>query len=175
MSVLRTARSFFLAAALFGSANALAADSAAPAAPAPPPSAAAVTAADAILGDLGIKQSIALIVPEMMTQLERTVTSTRPEIKDSLRQTLRMIQPEFDKRAEQMYTQAAALLASQMSEKELQDVAAFFDSPVGKKYIAAQPVFLEKFAALARPWREQLSMDIMTRAREEMKKKGIEL
>jgi uncharacterized protein len=175
LSVLRTARSFLLVAALFGSAGALAADSTAPAATAAPPSAAAVTAADAILGDLGIKQSIALVVPEMLTQLERNVTRTRPEIRDSLRQTLRMIQPEFDKRAEQMYTQAAVLLASQMSGKELQDVAAFFGSPVGKKYLAAQPVFLQKFAALVQPWRDQLSMDIMIRTREEMKKKGIEL
>ena len=109
-----------------------------------------------------------------MTQLERTVTSTRPEIKDSLRETLRAIQPEFDKSAQKMYTQAAVLLASQMSEKDLQDVAAFFASPAGKNYLTAEPVFLQKFAALAQPWREQLSTDIMARAREEMKKKGID-
>ena len=123
---------------------------------------------------MGIKQSIALIVPAMMSQLERTVTSTRPEIKDSLRETLHAIQPEFDKSAQQMYAQAAALLASQMSEKELQDVAAFFDSPSGKKYLTTEPVFLQKFAAVAGPWREQMSTDIMARAREEMKKKGID-
>ena len=118
--------------------------------------------------------SIALIVPEMMTQLERTVTSTRPEIKDSLRETLRTIQPEFDRSAQEMYTKAASLLASQMSEKDIQDVAAFFGSPAGKSYLTAEPSFLQKFAALAQPWREQLSTDIMARAREEMKKKGID-
>jgi hypothetical protein len=175
LSVARTARSFLLIAALSASASVLAADSTPPTAAPATPSAAAVTAADGILADIGIKRSIALIVPEMLTELERNVTTTRPEIKDSLRQTLRVIQPEFDKRAEQIYTQAAVLLASQMSDKELQDVAAFFGSPAGKKYIAVQPVFLQKLAALAQPWREQLSTDIMTRAREEMKKKGIEL
>jgi uncharacterized protein len=172
LSVVRTAKGLFLAATLFASAGAFAADSAAPAAP--PPSPAAISAADAILGEIGIKQSIAFIVPGMMSQLERTVTNTRPEIKDSLRQTLHAIQPEFDKSAQKMYTQAAELLASQMSEKELQDVAAFFDSPSGKKYLTAEPVFLQKFAALAGPWREQLSTDMMARAREEMKKKGID-
>jgi hypothetical protein len=133
-----------------------------------------VAAADTILGDIGVKQQIALIVPGMLTQLERTVTSTRPEIKDSLRETLRSIQPDFDKSAQQMYSQAAALLASQLSEKELEEVAAFFGSAAGKKYLTAEPVFLQKFAALVGPWREQMSADMMTRAREEMKKKGIE-
>jgi uncharacterized protein len=173
LSVVRTAKGLFLVAALFISAGAFAAEPAAPAA-SPPPSPAALTAADSILAEMGIKQSIALIVPGMLPQLEHTVTSTRPEIKDSLRETLRAIQPGFDKSAQQLYTQTAELLASQMSEKELQDVAAFLNSPSGKKYLAAEPVFMQKFAAIAGPWREQVSTDMMTQAREAMKKKGID-
>ena len=173
MSVVRTTKGLFLVTALFISAGAFAAEFAAPAA-SPAPSPAAVAAADSILADMGVKQSIALIVPGMLSQLERTVTTTRPEIKDSLRETLRAIQPGFDKSAQQLYTQAAELLASQMSEKELQDVAAFLNSPPGKKYLAAEPVFMQKFAAIAGPWREQVSTDMMTQAREAMKKKGID-
>jgi uncharacterized protein len=172
LSVIRTAIGVLFGAALFAGSSAFAAESPAPAA-LPPPSPAAITAADAILNEIGVKQSIALIVPGMMTQLERNVTSTRPEIRDSLRQTLQAIQPEFDKGAQRMYTEGAELLASQMSEKELQDVAAFFGSPAGKKYLSAEPVFIQKFAALVGPWRDQMSTDMMTRTREEMKKKGI--
>jgi hypothetical protein len=160
-----------LGAAISAGSAAFAAESATPAAP--PPSPAAIAAADAILGEIGVKESIALIVPGMMTQLERNVTSTRPEIRDSLRQTLKAMQPEFDKGAQRMYTEGAELLASQMSEKELQDAAAFFGSPSGKKYLSTEPVFLQKFAAVVAPWRDQMSTDMMTRAREEMKKKGI--
>jgi hypothetical protein len=154
-----------------------AAPAAAPAAPAAAPaapSAAAVAAADKILGDIGIKQSIALVVPGMMAELESNVTRTRPEIKDSLRATLKGIQPEFDKTSMQVYDEAATLLASQMSEKEIVEVAAFFDSPTGKKYVAMEPVFLQKLSDVAAPWREKISTDILTRARQEMKKKGID-
>lgn len=174
MFVARTAKSLLFAAAVLVSATALAADATAPAAPSPQLSPAAIAAADQVLGDIGIKQSLQLIVPSMLTELERNVTNTRPEIKDSLRQTLRTIQPEFDKSALQMFNKAAVMLASQMSEKEIQEVAAFFDSPAGKKYLAAEPAFLQKFSAIADPWRQQLSTDILTRAREEMKKKGVE-
>ena len=148
----------------------LRAPAAAPAAPSP----AAVAAADRILGDIGVKQSIALVVPGMMAELEANVTRTRPEIKDSLRATLKAIQPEFDATAKQTYDQAATLLASEMSEKEITDVAAFFDSPSGKKYVSVTPVFLQRLADVTAPWRDKLSTDIVTRARQEMKKKGVD-
>ena len=69
---------------------------------------------------------------------------------------------------------AAVLLASQMSEKEAIDIAAFFASPTGKKYLSVEPVFIQKFGAIADPWRQQLSQDIIERARAEMKKKGVD-
>ena len=152
----------------------------APAVPAPAaavpagPSSAAVAAADKILGDIGLKQSIAIVVPGMMAELETNVTRTRPEIRDSLRATLKAIQPEFDQTAKQTYDQAATLLASQMSEKEIAEVAAFFESPAGKKYVQVTPIFLQKLSDVTGAWREKLSTDILVRARQEMKKKGIE-
>ncbi|HKI14197.1 MAG TPA: DUF2059 domain-containing protein [Roseiarcus sp.] len=159
------------------SVTAMAADTSPPAAPAAapsPPSPAAIAAADTILADVGIKQSVALVVPAMMTELEQNVTKTRPEIRDSLRETLKAIKPEFDKTAEQTYNTAATLLAQQMTEKEIVDVAAFFESPAGKKYLAVEPVFRQKFSSVAVPWQDKLSTDILVRAREEMRKKGIE-
>jgi hypothetical protein len=151
------------------------------AAPAPPAageppviSPAAIAAADTVLNDIGIKQSIALVVPGMLTELETNVTRTRPEIKESLRQTLRAIQPEFDKTAQETFDSAATLLASQMSEKEIVELAAFFESPVGKKYVAMEPVFLRQLSEVVAPWREKLSTDILVRARQEMKKKGVD-
>jgi uncharacterized protein len=145
-------------------------------APAPPaaPSPAALIAADKILSIIGLKQSIAIVVPGMMAELETNVTRTRPEIRDSLRVTLKAIQPEFDKTAKQTYNEAANLLASQMSEQDITQVAAFFDSPAGKKYVEVTPVFLQNLGDVTGAWREKLSTDILVRARQEMKKKGVD-
>ena len=106
----------FMFAAL--SVSARAADTTPPAAPAPAPPAAtpaapaapspaALAAADKILNTIGLKQSIAIVVPGMMAELETNVTRTRPEIKDLLRATLKAIQPEFDQTAKQTYSEAA--------------------------------------------------------------------
>ena len=171
---------FFMFAAL--SVSAKAADTTPPAppprprapAPAAPPSPAAIAAADKILNTIGLKQSIAIVVPGMMAELETNVTRTRPEIRDSLRATLKAIQPEFDQTAKQTYAQAESLLASQMSEQDITEVAAFFDSPAGKKYVEVTPVFLQKLPDVTGAWREKLSTDILERARAEMKKKGVD-
>jgi hypothetical protein len=172
----------FMFAAL--SVSAKAADTTPPATPAPPaapaaaapaaPSPAAIAAADTILGIIGLKQSIALVVPGMMGELETNVTRTRPEIKDSLRATLKTIQPEFDQTARETYVQAESLLASQMSEQDITQVAAFFDSPAGKKYVQVTPVFLQNLGDVTGAWREKLSTDILLRARAAMKKKGVD-
>jgi uncharacterized protein len=161
--------------------SARAADTTAPAAPAAPaatapaaPSVASIAAADKILGTIGLKQSIAIVVPGMMQELETNVTRTRPEIRDSLRATLKTIQPEFDQTARETYVQAESILASQMSEQEITQVAAFFDSPAGKKYIAVTPVFVQNLSDVTGAWREKLSTDILERARAEMKKKGVD-
>ena len=166
------------------SVSAKAADTTPPATPATPaapaatgpaaPSAASIAAADTILGTIGLKQSIAIVVPGMMQELETNVTRTRPEIRDSLRATLKAIQPEFDQTAKQTYSEAASLLASQMPEKDIIDVAAFFDSPAGKKYVEVTPIFLQKLSDVTGAWREKLSTDILARARDDMKKKGID-
>ncbi len=140
----------------------------------PPPSPAAIAAADQLLIDMGVKQSIAKTVPSMMSELETNVTNTRPEIRDSLRQTLLAIKPDFDKSAQLMYEKVEALLALALSEKEIVDIAAFFESPTGKKYLALQPVFFQQLQEQLGPWQQSLSTDIVTKAREEMKKKGVE-
>ena len=124
-----------------------AATHAAPARPSP----AAIAAADKILNTIGLKQSIAIVVPGMMLELETNVTRTRPEIRDLLRATLKAIQPEFDETAKQTYSQAEGLLASQMSEQDITQVAAFFDSPAGKKYVEVTPVFFRTLATSPAP------------------------
>ncbi|MGO4870723.1 MAG: DUF2059 domain-containing protein [Roseiarcus sp.] len=136
------------------------------------PTPAALNYANQILVDVGIKPSLDMMVPEMLSGLDRNITATRPELKDSLRATLVAIEPEFVKSEQGIVAESAKFLASRMTEQELKDTVTFFDTPSGKKYLATQPVLVQQVGQLARAWREQLSTDILARAHEEMKKKG---
>jgi hypothetical protein len=138
------------------------------------PTPAQISAAMTILSSIGMKKSFDDIVPGMMVELENQVGSTRPELKDTLHAVIVAILPEFAKTETDVLNQGATILAGEMTEQELKDTAAFFDSPTGKKYFATMPVFSQQFIPIAQQWRQKLSTDILTRAREEMKKKGID-
>jgi hypothetical protein len=158
--------------ALLGAALALAISSVGARADEPTP--AALNYANQIFVDIGMKASIDQVVPGMLAQLERNVTSTRPELKDSLHETVLAIEPEFIKTEQGVMADSVKFLASKMTEQELKETLAFYESPAGKKYVALEPSVVQEVGNLARAWRQQLSTDILTRAREEMKKKGFD-
>lgn len=168
----RTVSALIVSAALFAAFPAVAAEAVAPA-PAGV-SAAADAASDQILSAMGIKRTLELIIPSMMTEFEQNVATTRPDLREPLRQTLQTMKPTYDKQALDIYVQAKGLLASMMTEKELVDASSFFTSASGRKFLEAEPLFFQKFNDLMAPWRQNVSTDIVTQARAELKKKGLE-
>jgi uncharacterized protein len=163
-----TLKSLFAAALLVvGGAIAAEADDA-------PPSQAALQSARTVILASGMGRSFDVVVPQMFGELERTITQTRPEVKDSLHATLLALVPEFNRTELDVINAASVVLAKKMSEQELKDTADFFNSPSGKKYVAAEPAAFAEIVAIVQSWREKLSTDVLTRAREEMKKKGVD-
>jgi hypothetical protein len=119
-----------------------------------------------------MERSFAPMVPQLMGQIVPMVTRTRPELGPDLTAVLDQLKPEFVKDGDQMTDLAAHIYAQQMSEQELKDTAAFFNSPVGKKYVEVQPAMLDQLVVAMQSWTQKLSSVMMTRIREEMVKKG---
>jgi len=147
---------------------------AAPAAPASPPapSAAALAYGATILNDVGMKPSLDRIVPGMLAELQREVLSTRPELKEPLAAAVATITPEFVKSEQEIVDSSAKFLGQTMTEDELKQVAAFYESPVGKKFQGVQTELAARIAAVAARWRQELSTAMLARVHEEMKKSG---
>jgi 2-oxoglutarate dehydrogenase complex dehydrogenase (E1) component-like enzyme len=57
-------------------------------------------------------------------------------------------------------------------EQALKDTAAFFRSEAGKAYVAMQPRVIDQMMISLEAWNRQMSEDLMTRVREEMRKRG---
>jgi hypothetical protein len=136
------------------------------------PTPAALDSARTIITAWGMVKSFDVVVPQMMDQLEHDVVKTRPELKDSLHATLTALKPEFAKSEQDFITASAQTLAKLMTEQELKDTATFFLTPSGKKYIETEPAAITQIVTGVQNWRGQLSVDVLKRAREEMKKKG---
>ena len=108
----------------------------------------------------------------MFAQLQHEVLATHPELKDPLAQAVQTVSPDFVKSEQIVLDDLAKFLAAQMTEQELKDTAAFFESSSGKKFANAQGALSVYVPKLAGGWRDELSTDILARVHAELKKTG---
>jgi len=138
------------------------------------PSANALALAGRLMAEIGLRGSMDVVVPNMLTELQAHVLQTHPEAEGAIHDVIFALAPEFGKTEQGAIDAVATSLATHMSEQALAASVAFFDGPNGKEYIKAQPFMLQDMNAALRAWREQISVSMVTRAREELKKKGID-
>lgn len=148
---------------------------ASPPAASPPVSPAQLQLARSLIVSSGISRSFDSIIPQIMAQISVNLTRTRPELNAEVKGVLDQLLPEFLKQSQEIIDNAAQIAATTMSEQELKDVVAFFNTPSGKKYVEAQPVMLDRLMVTMEAWTQKISQDMITRIRAEMKKRGKEL
>ena len=111
-------------------------------------------------------------LPQLQEQIPAIITRTRPELSKDLTAVLAQLQPEFAKKGGEMIDIAARIYARRLSEEDLKATAAFFDSPAGKNYVAAQPLMLDELVLAMQAWTQETSSFMMKRVQQEMEKKG---
>jgi hypothetical protein len=145
-----------------------------PAARAAPAAAQLALARDVVINS-GIASSFQVVIPQYLDQIGVTLSRTRPEVVADLNLVLANIKPDFDKKADEMIDTAARLYAERLSQKELEDTANFFKSASGRKYVGSQPILMNDMFVAMQAWSQKISVDMMSRVRDEMRKKGHEL
>jgi hypothetical protein len=110
----------------------------------------------------------------LLNQLQQ-MNVTRPEIRQDLEQVVAILRPEVDQKKQEMIDSTARIFTTRMTEAELKEVAAFYKSPVGQKYVLIQPGVLDDVVRDLSIWSQRTSEFIMDRARQEMSKRGHQL
>ena len=131
-----------------------------------------LAAARALVIASGMSRSFTVIIPQFVNQIGSSLTETRPELTEDLKAVFEQLRPEFEKQADEMTDIAGQIFANHMSEADLTAASAFFSSAAGKQYVAAQPAILSDLVTAMQGWQGKISTNMMTRVREEMKKKG---
>jgi uncharacterized protein len=85
------------------------------------------------------------------------------------------LRPELEQQKQHMINASARIFASRMSEQELRDIANFFKSHAGLKYVQTQPIILDDIVKELADWTRTMSEYVMVRARAEMSKRGHQL
>lgn len=150
-----------------------------PAPPTPTPAAAPAPALGAnhlalareVMLNSGIARSFDSIIPAFADQIKQQ-TVTRPDLGKDLDAVLVSLAPEMELQKQRMLDTAARIYATKLAEPELQEIAAFFRSPAGKRYVDSQPQVLDEMVQAMQTWTQDVSEYVMVRVRAEMGKRG---
>jgi hypothetical protein len=138
------------------------------------PSASHLALAREVAISSGMTRSFEAMTEPLLVQLQQ-MNVTRPEIKKDLEEVVALLRPELELHKQKMVSNAARAFANRLTEAELKDIAAFYKSPAGVKYVQTQPLILDDIVRDLAVWSQNTSEYIMTRARAEMAKRGHQL
>ena len=133
-----------------------------------------IKAAREVVVSSGLSQSIDSIYGEFIAGVRETY-ATRPEIKKDMEEVLTALKAESDLRRDEMVDSSARIFANKMTEADLKEIAAFFNSPVGQRYNSYRTQALDEIFALMQPWSTATSNRLFDLFRAEMRKRGHQL
>jgi hypothetical protein len=128
--------------------------------------------ARAVIDFTGAGSSFDSIVPQILADARSLVIRNQPALQSDLDAVIPELDREFQKRRDDLLNDIARTYAETFSEDELKQIAAFYQSAVGKKLTQATPKVLEASYLKARSWGQAVSSEVMERLREEMQKRG---
>src|SRR5690606_30529605 len=123
----------------------------------------------------GARKSFDNVIPKLLTDARNNVLRTRPTLQADLDLAAVEVAKKMAAADEELVNSIAVVYAQKFTEAELKEIAAFYQSPAGKKMVAELPNVLQESYKHMQEWTRKMSVDVMTNLRAEMKKKGHDL
>ena len=120
----------------------------------------------------GVKAIFAPLVRGVVQKTKDTVMQTNFMWGKDLNEIAAQIEKEYQPRGDEIVDATARYYASHFTEAELKQILAFYQSPVGQKMLVDEPRALDESMAYAGSWGDNLSIEVMSKLRAEMKKRG---
>jgi uncharacterized protein len=151
------------------------APSAAAPAPAAQISASHLAVAKEVVVGSGLSRTFEGMAPQIADQIRAGYSRTRPEIIKDMEEALKPIIVDLNRQSEQMINASARLYAQRIPEAELKEIAAFFKSASGQKYVNSQADVLNDLFTEMQVFSQTLGNVMMDRLREDLRKKNIQI
>jgi len=142
--------------------------------PAQPPqvSPAQLALAKQIVEIKGVKGMFVPLVRGVVTKTKDSALQTNFMWAKDINEIAANIEKDFEPRVNELVDATARFYASHFTEAELKTILAFYQSPLGQKMLVDEPKALDQSMAFAGSWGDDLSVDVMSKLRAEMKKRG---
>lgn len=127
-------------------------------------------AARAAISALGLTNQFDNILPTIADNQKRELILTYPNLEKEISETVDSNALSLAPRRADLEREAALVYAKSFSTEELKEIAAFYSSDVGKKFIKDGPVALREMAKAADIWASGIARDLSKQTNEQMLK-----
>jgi hypothetical protein len=139
------------------------------------PSPAEIAVARKLIDLKGVNNIFDPLLVGIIEKTKYTFLQTNPMLSNDLNAVAAQLRQELQPQLEQLKADAAKRYASHFTESELNQVYAFYSSPLGTKLIRAEPQILDESVKDASDWATKMADEVMAKMRAEMRKRGHEL
>lgn len=139
------------------------------------PSPDGIAAAKELMTITGADKNMDIMMANMIPQFAAIQKQQRPDQAAAIDEVFASLSTRMMARKQEMLDLIAPLYAERFSADELKQVIAFFKSPTGVKFVAAQPDILQRSMLIGQQWGQRIGAEIDAEVRRELKKKGIDL
>jgi hypothetical protein len=115
------------------------------------------------------------IVSGVVETVKNVFVPTNPNLGNELNEVATKLRKDYESKRVELLNEVARVYAERFSEQELKALVAFYKSPLGRKMAMEEPAIIDESMRRAQTWGDALSGEVMSRFREEMKKKGHDL
>jgi hypothetical protein len=115
------------------------------------------------------------IVSGVIEFVKNTFVPTNPQLSGELNEVAVKLRKDYDAKRAELLNEVATVYARKFTEAELKELVAFYKSPTGKKMATEEPVAIDEGLKRAQSWADAFSAEVMSKFRDEMKKKGHDL
>jgi len=112
------------------------------------------------------------LLPTIMQALKPAFVQGSPEKEKDFDAILPAINAVAARRVNELAEALAVIYASNFSVAEIHDIAAFYQSPTGQKFLVQQPVIARESLVAGQKWAQTLSSELGEAIAEELRKRG---
>ncbi len=120
----------------------------------------------------GVKAMFAPLVHGVIKKTTDAVLQTNLMWGKDINDITAQMEKDYQPRGQEIVDATARFYASHFTEAELKQILGFYQSPVGQKMLVDEPRALDESMGYAGNWGDNLSIEVMSKLRAEMKKRG---
>jgi hypothetical protein len=137
-----------------------------------PPPAENLAAARELIQVMRATDQFKALLPTIMQALKPAFVQGRPEMEKDFDAILPAINEVAARRVNELAEALAVIYASNFSVAEIHDIAAFYRSSTGQKFLTQQPVIAHESVVAGQRWAQALSSELREAIGEQLRKRG---